>query len=123
MKTLLSTAAVVAVAVSTMSYLAVPAQAAHARHARHVAHAAPAKSAYCGMAKASNNGYAADVSWAAYYGCWGGAPAATAAAYTAPAPAAAAMASASADYCKMAKASNNGYAADVSWAAYYHCWH
>jgi hypothetical protein len=105
-----------------MSYLAVPAQAAHARHVRHVAHAAPVKSSYCSMAKASNNGYAADLSWAAYYGCWGGAPAATSAVYTGAAPKVA-PAAASADYCKMPKASNNGYAADLSWAAYYHCWH
>lgn len=68
MKNLLRTAAVLAVAVSAMSYLAVPAQAAHAKHARHAA--AAAKSPYCNMAKASNNGYAADVSWAAYYHCW-----------------------------------------------------
>jgi hypothetical protein len=68
MKNLLRTAVVLAVSVSAMSYLAVPAQAAHAKHARHVA--AAAKSPYCNMAKASNNGYAADVSWAAYYHCW-----------------------------------------------------
>lgn len=122
MKKLLSTAATLAVAVSTVSYLAVPAQAAHPRHARHVVHAAPAKSPYCSMAKAGNNGYAADVSWAAYYGCWGGGAPVQQATYVVPAPAPAA-APASIDYCKMAKASNNGYSADVSWAAYYHCWH
>lgn len=106
MKKILITAAAMAVAVSTASYLAGQAQAA------------PAKSPYCNMPKASNNGYAADLSWAQYYGCWGGHAAKTAPARAIPARAA----SSNAVFCHMPKASNNGYAADVSWAQYYGCW-
>jgi hypothetical protein len=82
------------------------------------AQAAPAKSAFCNMPKASNNGYAADLSWSEYYGCWGG-HARTAQQGTAPARA---PAPSDVAFCNMPKASNNGYAADVSWAQYYHCW-
>jgi hypothetical protein len=113
MKKMLITAAALAVAVSTAPYLAGQAQAA------------PAKSPYCNMAKASNNGYAADLSWAEYYGCWGGHPARTAQASAPPAqtwaPPAQAAAS-NAVFCNMPKASNNGYAVDVSWAEHYGCW-
>jgi hypothetical protein len=31
----------------------------------------PPKSPFCNLPKASNNGYAADESWADYYNCWG----------------------------------------------------
>jgi hypothetical protein len=108
-KMLMTAAAVLAVAISAVPYLAGQAQAA------------PAKSAYCNMPKASNNGYAADLSWSEYYGCWGGHARNTAQQWTAPAQAAQPAASDVA-FCNMPKASNNGYAADVSWAQYYHCW-
>jgi hypothetical protein len=106
MKKMLITAAALAVTLSTASYLAGEAQAA------------AAKSPYCNMPKASNNGYAADLSWSEYYGCWGAHPARTAQAWTPPAQAAPTDAA----FCNMPKASNNGYAADVSWAEHYGCW-
>jgi hypothetical protein len=104
-KMLITAAAVLAVAVSTAPYLAGQAQAA------------PATSPYCDMPKAGNNGYAADLSWAEHYGCWGG-RARIAQGWTPPAQ----PAPSNAAFCNMPKASNNGYAADVSWAQYYGCW-
>jgi hypothetical protein len=83
------------------------------------AQAAPAaRSAYCNMAAAGNNGYAGRESWADYYHCWGGQPGAPAAApavhhTTGPAKS---------EFCNMAAAGNNGYAGRESWADHYHCW-
>jgi hypothetical protein len=111
MKKLIVAAATFGVAVSLVPALIAQAQAA------------PATSPYCNMPKASNNGYAADLSWAQYYGCWGSAPMAQNSGMAQPAVAAPGRPTGyQAAYCSMPKASNNGYAADLSWAEYYGCW-
>jgi hypothetical protein len=83
------------------------------------AQAAPAaKSPFCSMAPAGNNGYAGRESWADYYHCWGGSAGAEHAAPVVHHTAGPAKSA----FCNMAPAGNNGYAGRESWADYYHCW-
>ncbi len=96
MSKLLTAAAALALAVSTVPSLVSQAQAAP-----------PAKSPYCNLAPAG-----VSASWAEYYGCWGGPPRTqyqpTPAAYTGPGPT---------DFCKLPPS-----ASSASWNEHYGCW-